>query len=137
VREPEGTFWAAVGIGGAAYFIAVQLRLPVIGSLLSWAVLGWAGYWFADNAPRRTLAWLWAAVAGALGGILGSAVAMVVSFLVSLLHPLGIPYELLLLLGALLRTLFVVVPLGAVCGGIGGYLALRRGGGRPWHRWDR
>ncbi len=137
MRDVEGSFWAAVGIGAAAYFIVSEIHLPFIGTLLGWAALGWAGYWFVDHTPRRALGWLWAAVVGALAGVLGSAVAMIVTFLVSILHPLSIPYELLALLGGLLSTLFLLVPVGAICGGIGGYLAIRRGGGRSWHRWDR
>jgi hypothetical protein len=137
LRDVEDSFWAACGIGAAAYFIALQIHLPVIGSLLGWLALGWAGYWFVEHSPRRTLGWLWAAAVGAIGGVGGSVVGMVLAFLLSILHPLRIPLELLALLGALLSAIFVVVPLGAVSGGVGGYLAARRGGGRPWRRWDR
>ncbi len=136
MRNVERSFWAAAGIGAAAYFIVIQIHLPVIGALLGWAALGWAGYWFVENSRRRALGWLWAAAVGAVAAVLGSVVAMVVTFIVSLLHPLSIPYELLALLGGLLNALFLLVPVGAICGGIGGYLAIRRGCGRSWRRWD-
>ncbi|HVB11054.1 MAG TPA: hypothetical protein VNM16_11910 [Bacillota bacterium] len=132
----EGTFWPAVGIGAAAYFIAVELHIPFLSNLLAWAALAWAGYWYVENSPRQTLAWLWAAVVGAAAGVAGSVVGVLLTFVMSLLHPLRIPYELLALAGGLLSAVFVLLPLGAICGGIGGYIAMRRGGGRPWRRWD-
>jgi ABC-type Co2+ transport system permease subunit len=132
----EGSFWPAVGIGAAAYFIVSQLHIPVIGGLLAWLALGWAGYWFVENSPRRALAWLWAAVVGAAAGIGGSIIGLALTLLLSILHPLQIPYELLALLNLLFGMLFTVVPIGAICGGIGGYISVRRGGGRPWRRWD-
>lgn len=136
MRGAERVFWSAVGIGAAAYFIVAELHIPVLGPLLGWGALAWAGYWFVDTGRPRTMGWLWAAVVGACAAVAGSLVGMALSLVVGILHPFSLPLAALGLLGSLLGVLFYAVPVGAICGAIGGLLAGRRPGRRPWRRWD-
>jgi hypothetical protein len=127
VRDFEGSVWQGVALGAAAYFIA--LRLP-FSWLLGPLALGWAGWRFVTVGRPRLAGWAWGAAggAGAAGG--GALVNLILDVVLSLLHPASLPYTLLAVLAGLFRLALGAIPLGAVCGGVGGALARRPGPGR-------